>query len=142
MVDFFAIWKGVKKIICATFCTKLWKQNNDSQNPTKSYLFLMHTNYIFIHILLFYKAWYFKHTRRPNSFIVGLLLIHCYLKGNVLESIQCAFEYYLMYILYFQRCFKFYSIFCSCRALFRNFDLINLQGNGIAINSTFCNLKG
>ena len=49
-------YKGVKRIIFVTLCTKLRKQNNDTENRQKSYLFLMHTNYIFIHILLFYKA--------------------------------------------------------------------------------------
>ena len=109
-------FEGVKKIICATFCSKLRKQNNDSQNRQKLICFSC------IQITYSYIFYYFTRHDIFETYEVPKL-IYCVFatdillsKGNALESTQCAFEYYLMYI-YFQRCFKFYSIFCSCRII-------------------------
>ena len=116
-------YKGVKRIIFVTLCTKLRKQNNDTENRQKSYLFLMHTNYIFIHILLFYKAQYFNTYEVPKLIYCTPLLTLSYHALMYQITPKYAIGYHVGY-KYFQRRLNFIIFFAD---LFRNFDLINLQ---------------
>ena len=83
------VWKR-QRVYKTTFSTKLWKENNDSQNRQKVICFSC------IQITYSYIFYYFtrhdilKNTRCPNLFIVPSLLTHSsYHGGNALDPKIC-----------------------------------------------------